>query len=129
MEPKTLFISLPNSTNINDSTSNNTNIDESTNDYKGTTITEESTKAIDKISDTSNTEETDTGFEPRNNFYFPKKKKKEGKINAMIIVFSLLGVVIILGLSIALSRFYKKKNNNNKILNKSNSQVNLKMNK
>ena len=127
MEPKTLFISLPNNTNINDSTSNNTNIDENTNDYKGTTITEESTKTIDELSDTSNTEETDTGFEPRNNFYFPKKKKNEGKINAMIIVFSLLGVVIILGLSIALSRFYKKKNN--KILNKSNSQVNLKINK
>ena len=123
MEPKTLFINSPNNTNINDNTNNIiidpivTNIEESSDDK------EETNKITNEPSDTNNIEKDD---KPKNTFYFPKNKSNEGKINAIIIVFSTLGCVIILGLIIALSLYCQKKNNNI-IINNSNSEINLRI--
>ena len=141
MEPKTLFISAPNNKNINDGTTaleqtyitNETNEPNITTTDESTNINKPEESSIEKSSSDKPIVEPSisipdkvTDEEKNETNQIHNKKKSEGNKKTLIIVFSILGGIIIIGASIVLIIYCKMKRN--KAVNKDepNTIMNLK---
>ena len=120
MEPKTLFISSPDNANKNESTNKFTNESGDISNTDIITVESGIASAIDE-----ETDKHDESDKPINVNYFPKKKDNERKKNAIIIVLSILGCIIVGLLTIAIAFYFKK--NNNITADNSSSELNLKI--